>query len=125
MKQTIKLLISFVAGAVTAAGLLSFWLPPRVISGQSINGGPSPQWSLESFVTINEEITELVRDPNITIAVVPTLGGDGYNIVASDDRLRTRFGILSWDPALERIKVRMEDLRTKKSEAEQVAPSNH
>ena len=124
MKQAVKFLISFVGGAVTATTVLSIWLPPHIVSCNPVVGELSPQWSLESFETINGEIAKLVDDPNITMAVIPTGGGNGYNVVAHDDRLRARLGIVSWGQSLERIENRMESLRRNKKTAEQSEAPN-
>lgn len=97
MKKAIKLLLSFLGGVVVATTVISIWLPPRLVSSISISGvrGLSPLWSLEAFETINSEMTELVTDPNITMAVIPTAGGNGYNVMASADLLCARFGFVS------------------------------
>ena len=43
----------------------------------------------------------------------------GYNVVASDDRIRARFGFTSFDRPLRLIEARMEELRRDKDTAEQ------
>lgn len=118
MKQAIKLLLSFLGGVVVATTVISIWLPPRLVSSRSVVCGSSPQWSLEAFEAINSEMTELVTDPNITMAVIPRLGGNDYNIMVSDDRLRARFGFVSWEQSLKRIHDRMDELRRNGAQAE-------
>jgi hypothetical protein len=125
MNQTIKHMLSFLGGAVAATIVTSLFLPPRLVSSQSVLGELAPVWSLEAFEKINGEMPKLLEDPNITMTVIPTLGGNGYQVFASDVKLRARFGFASWDPYLERVKERMEQLRDNKQEAEQAAPSNH
>ena len=107
--KLVKYGVALIAGAAIAALVISWYMPPVMHASRGEVGGTSSSWSFEAFETINQEIPEIVKDREIFMAVVPS--SMGYDVIASDGRLRARFGFASLEEPLRRIDARMESLK--------------
>lgn len=112
MKAFLKYLCVFLLGAAVALGVASVFLPPRLTAIRAEINGPEISWTLEDFVTVNDELSRYSGAERMISAVTPM--NSGYQIHISDSRLRARFGFgfdADWDRKIDAITARMEELR--------------